>query len=200
MKQSQINRAYVAAHTFFTTNGWAIRPQFRWDVTDCGLGEFDARGLVLITLTEEPEYCEKLMYAAQNQQTPAHYHLKKKEDIICRTGVLAIRLWPSVPETDPAVAFGLNRNGVWQAVDPTEPLRLQAGERVTIVPGIWHEFWPESEECIIGEVSTANDDVNDNVFHDERIGRYPTVEADEIPLIRLVSDAPAAHNELLSPA
>ena len=65
---------------------------------------------------------------------------------------------------------------------------LNSGERVTISPLVYHAFHPESEECIIGEVSTANDDLNDNFFVNEEIGRYPEVEEDEPALIRLLSD------------
>ena len=35
---------------------------------------------------------------------------------------------------------------------------------MTLVPGVYHEFYPLSDECIIGEVSTANDDLHDNFF------------------------------------
>jgi D-lyxose ketol-isomerase len=65
---------------------------------------------------------------------------------------------------------------------------LEAGSRVTLVPGIYHEFYPTSEECIIGEVSTANDDLHDNFFVNPEIGRYPKLEEDEPALIKLVSD------------
>lgn len=40
---------------------------------------------------------------------------------------------------------------------------------------------------LIGEVSTVNDDLTDNVFFDP-IGRFSTVEEDEAPLHLLVSD------------
>jgi D-lyxose ketol-isomerase len=58
-------------------------------------------------------------------------------------------------------------------------LELPAGWRVTLVPGIYHGFYPVSEECIIGEVSTANDDANDNFFVNPDIGRFPEIEEDE---------------------
>ena len=45
-----------------------------------------------------------------------------------------------------------------------------------------------SEECIIGEVSTANDDLHDNFFVNPDVGRFPGVEEDEAPLLKLVSD------------
>ena len=42
---------------------------------------------------------------------------------------------------------------------------------------------------MIGEVSTANDDRNDNFFLDPNVGRFPDVVEDEDPLYRLLSDA-----------
>jgi D-lyxose ketol-isomerase len=68
-------------------------------------------------------------------------------------------------------------------------LELEAGSRVTLVPGVYHEFYPLSEECIIGEVSTANDDRHDNFFVNPAIGRYPGIEEDEPAVARLVSEA-----------
>jgi D-lyxose ketol-isomerase len=59
---------------------------------------------------------------------------------------------------------------------------------VTLVPGVYHEFYPVSEECIIGEVSTANDDLHDNFFVNPRVGRYPGIEEDEPPIWRLISE------------
>ncbi|MDB5155359.1 MAG: synthase delta chain [Mucilaginibacter sp.] len=164
-------------------------PKPKWDVTDFGLGEFSKFGLILINLAEEAEYCEKLMYAAKGQTTPAHTHKKKKEDIICRTGELVIRLWAQNPadgETDES--FQMKVNGHFQTIQSGDIVNLKAGERITIVPGIWHEFYPASDECIIGEVSTANDDLNDNFFADKNIGRYAEIVEDETPLVKLLSD------------
>jgi D-lyxose ketol-isomerase len=187
MKRSEINKALKNAMRCFETARWMLPPKPRWDVTDCGLGRFDEIGLVLVNLTEQPEYCEKLMYARHKQVTPMHAHRKKKEDIICRFGRLAIELWKSHPErTRKGEMFSLLRNGEKTEVRSGEPLVLQAGERVTIVPGVYHAFWPESTGAVIGEVSTANDDVHDNFFVDPNIGRFPGIEEDEPPLARLL--------------
>ena len=53
---------------------------------------------------------------------------------------------------------------------------------------MFHEFVPTSDECILGEVSTANDDEHDNFFLDPNVGRFPQVIEDEPPTSRLVSD------------
>jgi D-lyxose ketol-isomerase len=50
---------------------------------------------------------------------------------------------------------------------------LHSGERITLRPGVDHEFRPTSERCVIGEVYTANDDLHDNYFADTDFGRYP---------------------------
>jgi D-lyxose ketol-isomerase len=191
MKRSTLNLVCREAQACFARHHWALPPNPRWDVTDFGLGDFDRFGLVLITLTAEPEYCEKLMFARRGQTTPCHTHARKKEDIICRHGELGLRLWPARPDPTQAqpVTFDVPINGGPTSVRPGEWLHLSAGSRVTLVPGIWHEFAPASDECIIGEVSTANDDLHDNFFLDPAIGRFPAIEEDEPALFRLLSES-----------
>ena len=48
-------------------------------------------------------------------------------------------------------------------------------------------FWAEDADVLIGEVSTVNDDMTDNVFADP-IGRFSSIEEDEPPVRLLVSD------------
>ena len=187
MKRSEINLALKAAQRCFQAARWALPPKPRWDVTDCGLGRFDQVGLVLVNLAEQPEYCEKLMYSKQRQVTPMHTHRKKKEDIICRSGLLTVELWKGHPEqTRKGEVFFVCRNGEKVEVRSGEPILLPAGERVTIQPGVYHAFWPESQEAVIGEVSTANDDAHDNFFVDPNIGRFPEIDEDEPPVARLL--------------
>ncbi len=187
MKRSQINTSIQEAKKCFEKHYWTLPPDPKWDVTDFGLGNFDHKGLVLINLTEEPEYCEKLMYAKKNQRTPAHCHAKKKEDIIVRNGKLAVQVWKGKPEQNP-VDFQIKISGKWTLIRSGDTITLSSGERVTLVPGVYHEFYPLSEQCIIGEVSTANDDLNDNLFVDPDIGRFSEIEEDEPALVILVSD------------
>ena len=82
----------------------------------------------------------------------------------------------------------MKRNGEPVDVASGDILRLEAGERVTLEPGVYHAFWAESDTCVIGEVSTANDDLHDNFFVDPDIGRFPGIEEDEPATVRLVSD------------
>jgi len=189
MKRSAINVAYREALAVFQRAGWALPPQPRWDVTDCGSGDFNRCGLVLVNLAEEPEYSEKLIYMRAGQMIPAHTHLRKKEDIICRRGELMMELWLGPPAIDRVSGrLRVKRSGEWISVTAGEPFALAAGERVTLEPGTYHCFWPSQADTIIGEVATANDDANDNVFADLSVTRFPAVEEDEPAAVRLVSD------------
>jgi D-lyxose ketol-isomerase len=188
MRRSTINRAYRDALACFRRYSWYLPASPHWDITDFGLGNFERNGLVLLNLASEPEYCEKLMYARTGQETPCHAHRRKKEDIICRIGTLEVALWPRRPEGLPgAVYFSVRVDGNAVNVLAGSPLTLAAGSRVTIEAGVWHSFRPTSPECIIGEVSTANDDLTDNLFLDPRVGRFAVIEEDEASEVTLVA-------------
>lgn len=190
MKRSEINQSFRAASACFARHHWALPPKPRWDITDFGLGDFPRHGLTLINLAAEPEYCEKLMFALRGQTTPCHTHAKKKEDIICRAGELTLLLWPHKPTAtaQQPTHFSVPVNGARRELAPGAPLVLAAGERVTLMPGVWHEFYPSSDECIIGEVSTANDDLHDNFFLNPGVGRFPGITEDEPALVKLLSE------------
>lgn len=188
MKRSEINELVRSARRCFEAHGWTLPPEPRWDVTDFGLSQWREHGLVLVNLCEQAEYCEKLMYARKGMSTPAHYHKVKKEDIISRWGILQVRIWPGSPDEKMSESFDVMINGRWRRVGSGDRVALEAGERITLVPGVLHEFVPLSDECIIGEVSTANNDATDNFFLNPDIGRFPEVEEDVPPLVRLVSD------------
>ena len=78
-------------------------------------------------------------------------------------------------------------DGVARTQAAGDVLKLQPGESVTLMPGNWHAFWGEGGDVLIGEVSTVNDDLTDNVFR-EPIGRFSTIEEDVEPSHLLVSD------------
>jgi len=142
----------------------------------------------LVNLAEEPEYCEKIMFAVRDQRTVAHCHEKKKEDIIVRRGALRIQFWQGKPEQSLGKKATIGINGEKRTIPSGTVLELKSGERVTIGPGVYHEFWPCSDTCVIGEVSTVNDDANDNFFADPEIGRFPLIVEDEPAVVRLVGE------------
>lgn len=188
MKRSEINQLIQSASACFERHGWTLPPLPRWDVTDFGLGDWTKSALVLVNLAEHAEYCEKLMYARERMLTPVHCHHNKKEDIISRWGTLRVQVWPGRPGEEMPERFELLLNNERQSVQSGAEIDLTAGERVTLVPHVYHSFYPVTKECIIGEVSTANDDAHDNFFTDPNIGRYPQVDEDEPAVVRLVSD------------
>jgi len=57
-----------------------------------------------------------------------------------------------------------------------------------LTQGVDYSFWADSEYAIIGEVSTANDDLHDNYFANPDVGRFSDIDEDEPPLVKLVSD------------
>jgi D-lyxose ketol-isomerase len=188
MKRSEINQLVRDAGAFFSLYHWTLPPNPYWDVTDFGLGDWKRWGLVLVNLADEPEYCEKLMYAKRGMVTPAHCHRLKKEDIICRVGGLRVTVWAQKPEIGDHEAVNVQVNRQNKLFLSWDSIMLGPGERITLEPGVWHEFEPTTDECIIGEVSTANDDLTDNVFANPEIGRFSEIKEDEPALVRLVSD------------
>ena len=188
MKRSEINQLVEAAKHCYEAHGWTLPPEPRWDVTDFGLGDWRRYGLVLVNLAEELAYCEKLMYAQRGMTTPAHCHRKKKEDIISRWGTLRVTVWSDHPDKSGAKEFQIQINGRMQPVVSGSFIDLTSGSRVTLAPGVYHAFVPVTGECIIGEVSTGNDDLHDNFFVNQDIGRYPGIMEDAPPLVPLIGD------------
>jgi D-lyxose ketol-isomerase len=173
-----------------------------WDITDYGQERFDSLGLFLFTLRNGRLadlqrgggmcYAEKLLISRQDQLSPMHTHVIKAEDIINRGGAtLALKLHASAPDgsLDETAPVTVACDGVPRTLPGGGVLRLGPGESVTLMPGDWHAFWGEGGDVLIGEVSTVNDDLTDNVFADP-IGRFAEIEEDEAPLHLLVADYP----------
>jgi D-lyxose ketol-isomerase len=177
-----------------------VEARMGWDITDYGQGRFDELGLFLFTLRNGRlsdlqggrgmAYAEKLLISRQDQLSPMHTHIIKAEDIINRGGAtLVIHLCGSDDHGQYAEDRGgvVLCDGVPRPYGPGEKLRLAPGESVTLMPGDWHAFWGEGGDVLIGEVSTVNDDLTDNIFVDP-IGRFAEVEEDVAPTHLLVSD------------
>jgi len=171
-----------------------------WDITDYGQGRFDELGLFLFTVRNGSAqdlsagrgmlYAEKIMISRRDQISPMHRHDIKAEDIINRGGGrLVLELFASDAEggVDPESPVSVLTDGRKRELPAGGLLKLDPGESVTLMPGDWHAFWAEGEDVLIGEVSTVNDDLTDNVFRDP-IGRFSTIEEDVAPLYLLVSD------------
>lgn len=171
-----------------------------WDVTDYGRGDFNTLGLFLFTVRNGDAadlasgrgmlYAEKIMISRRDQLSPLHRHDIKAEDIINRGGgTLTLELFSRAPDggVDERSDVCVVCDGIARTLPAGGKLRLSPGESVTLLPHHWHAFWGEGGDVLIGEVSTLNDDLTDNIFR-EPIGRFSTIEEDEEPLHLLVSD------------
>ncbi|SPF79540.1 D-lyxose/D-mannose family sugar isomerase [Pseudoprimorskyibacter insulae] len=171
-----------------------------WDITDYGAEKFDEMGLFLFTTRNGLNadlgkrsamlYAEKIMISRKDQLSPMHRHEVKVEDIINRGGgklVLELYKMSADGGVDRGSAVSVMVDGIVRTVQAGGLLKLEPGESVTLNPGDWHAFWGEGGDVLIGEVSTVNDDLTDNIF-EMPIGRFSNVEEDEAPVHLLVSD------------
>lgn len=171
-----------------------------WDITDYGSGDFERTGLTLFTARNGDAadlargrgmlYAEKIMISRRGQLAPMHRHEVKAEDIVNRGGgTLALKLFRSDEDgsIDRAAPVSVRADGAEHSLAPGATMRLAPGESVTLLPGVWHAFWAEESDVLIGEVSTVNDDETDNVF-EEPVSRFSKIEEDVPPARLLVSD------------
>lgn len=177
-----------------------VEARLGWDVTDYGKGDFAGTGLFLFTVRNGRAadlargsgmlYAEKIMISRKDQVAPMHRHWVKAEDIVNRGGgTLALKLYMSAADgtLDRERPAEVPCDGIVRRLEAGGILRLSPGESVTLLPGIWHAFWAQGADVLVGEVSTVNDDETDNWFA-EPIARFALIEEDEEPVRLLVSD------------
>src|SRR5438105_1842877 len=164
-----------------------------WLVTDFGTGEFEKFGLVLFVArnghlhNDQPittkTYAEKFMIVRSGQITPFHFHWKKTEDLLNRSGGrLNVQLAWAAPdelsmrdETVEVTVDGIKRN-----IRSQEVLTLEPGQSVELVPKMCHQFFghPNDRTVLAGEISSLNDDLTDNCFLGRNVQLAP-LEEDE---------------------
>jgi D-lyxose ketol-isomerase len=163
-----------------------------WDVTDFGLNVFAHKGVLLFTIRNGTlaqlargtgkVYCEKILVCQPEQLVLHHFHKAKTEDIINRGGG---RLEIILQQADHAGRFtngglSISLDGVRTTVQAGGTVILEPGESITLEPYQSHQFRALGATVLVGEVSTVNDDANDNFFF-EPVGRFPKIEEDELP-------------------
>ncbi|HOB84962.1 MAG TPA: D-lyxose/D-mannose family sugar isomerase [Bacteroidales bacterium] len=168
-----------------------------WDITDFGSGDFNRVGLSLFTIRngnwdkKDKMYCEKIMVADEEQETPMHFHWAKTEDIINRGGGnLVMELYNATDDDklSPDLVT-VSIDGVLTTVEAGKPLILKPGQSICLKSRLYHRFYGEKGKgkVLIGEVSLVNDDAKDNRFYD-KIGRFPEIDEDVKPYRLLVND------------
>ena len=171
-----------------------------WDITDFGKGNFEAEGLVLFTLRNGGSdadgtaigvpYAEKLLISREGQVALMHYHRQKTEDIIVRGGApLAVKLHRvgEDGELDGESPVKVRLDGLRHEVEAGGTVIVERGASITLEPGCAHEFKGHGGDCLIGEVSSVNNDVTDNHFF-ESTSRFPRIDEDEAPYRLIVPD------------
>jgi len=174
-----------------------IENMLGWDLTDFGEGDFDRKGLLLFTLRnggsprDQKPYAEKIMLVRENQLTPLHFHYLKVEDIINRGGGnLIVRLFESSADerlSDRLLTAEID--GIRHKVEPGEEIRLRPGQSIFFEQRVYHDFYAEQNKgsVLVGEVSSINDDLDDNRFY-EQMGRFPEIIEDQPTYRLLVTD------------
>ena len=173
-----------------------------WDLTDFGRGDFAREGLLLFTIRNgvagDPRYpkpyAEKIMISRSMQVTLTHCHECKCEDIINRGGGnLVFHLHNRIGNSRENIQLDTTpvkvvKDGELITVEADAPLVIGPGESITLTPNMFHRFYgEEGGDVMVGEVSSVNDDHNDNVFAQPQL-RFPEIEEDEAPYRYLVSD------------
>jgi D-lyxose ketol-isomerase len=219
MKRSEVNAIITSVENFLSTHRfmlpvWAywspgdwngkydkcseiVDNKLGWDITDFGSGNFRKTGLALFTIRngnwdkKDKMYCEKIMVADEEQETPMHFHWNKTEDIINRGGGNLIMELFVADRYDKLSGepVTVSIDGVLTTINAGEQLVLKPGESICLKPGVYHRFYGQkgNGKVLIGEVSMVNDDVNDNCFYNE-VGRFPEIEEDASPVHLLVND------------
>jgi len=218
MKRSEVNAYIRQAEAAFRSAGFFLPPfasifaakwadlgpeydeirdrMLGWDITDFGSGDFEKIGLLLFTLRngnpDDPAtktYAEKLMYVRAGQVTPMHFHWKKMEDIINRSGApLAVQVYLSDENEELSREdVPLQLDGYHTVVPAGTILKLEPGQSITMTRGLYHSFWGDGGDCIVGEVSMVNDDNGDNRFYIPA-GRFSQIEEDEAAVYCLCNE------------
>ena len=203
------NNFKLPPFAFWNKQKWRLKPKDKideiinnylgWDITDFGFDNFWKTGICVFTMRNGSQenikkgngktYAEKIFCLEVAQVVPLHTHYIKIEDVINRGGGnLGVQLYNekndgSLDNTN----IILSRDGQKTEYTAGEKFLLKPGESINIVPGVYHKFWGIDKKVMVGEVSLANDDINDNKFF-KKVGRFPSINEDEEPSHLLITD------------
>ncbi len=220
MKRSEVNKIITGVAAFFEKHQFMLPEWASWPPDNNGkanmvnaprlliinlagilqiseVGILRKRGLSLFTIRngnwdkKDKLFCEKIMVADEDQETPMHFHWNKTEDIINRGGGNLVMELHYATDDDQLSSepVTVSIDGVKITVQAGKQLILKPGQSICLKPRMYHRFYGEKGKgrVLIGEVSMVNDDANDNRFF-EVIGRFPEIVEDEKPVRLLVND------------
>ncbi len=201
---------------FYTPKDWAdagpeadqIRNhELGWIVADFSdpneESNFEQHGLLLFVarngllgadgkLVTPQSYAEKIMIVRPGQRTSYHFHWKKFEDLLNRSGgrLLLEVAWAHENERDLLDdEVALVQDNIVTRVKAKETITLQPGQSVQLPPRLCHQFYghPGDGHVLAGEISNTNDDHNDNCFLGREFASNPVIE-DEPPAVLTIAD------------
>lgn len=176
-----------------------------WDITDCGLDDWDNVGFALVTIRNgnqknpkyQKKYAEKVIMLKEGQRFPMHFHVSKSEDIINRGGgILLITVFNAGKNNERLNSeVKVSTDGRTYFVPAGTTIRIYPGNSITLKPYQYHDFAVEKNtgDVLIGEVSECNDDETDNYFYED-VGRFPDIIEDEKPYRLLCNKYPIARD------
>src|SRR4030042_4289671 len=171
-----------------------------WDVTDFGSGNFENTGRIIFTLRNGradmkrkylKTYAHKVMMLREGQKSPVHFHKGKMEDIINQGGgETEILLWKVTDSGKLSnKPFTISVDGIPRRISAGGKVTLTNGESITLPQETVHQYWAKKGKgpVLSIEVSSLNDDMNDNFWLESAI-RFPEIVEDEPAKYLLVSD------------
>jgi len=153
-----------------------------------------------VLLEKTKKYTRKKSWSyGKTRKHPCTFTGKKwKISSIAATGNLVIELYASTKDElfskDPLV---VSIDGIPRTVKPGNRVTLMPGESICLEPGTYHRFFgePKKGTVLVGEVSSVNNDTEDNRFY-ELQGRFPEIEEDVEPKYLLATDYEKYINKL----
>ena len=149
------------------------------EITDLGLGDFEAEGLALVVYVRTDRYCAKELVMLPGQTCPQHRHPPvgagpgKMETFRCRAGKVHL----CIPGESTEGRTAVPPPGSADHYTVFHEIVLEPGAQFTLSPDTWHWFQAGPEGAVVSEFSSTDRDETD-VFLDPRVTRVAGTDCD----------------------